>query len=195
MSHRSLRACGSHGTSAAWISFHPLQHETKQEKIVRFCVRFVSFCRRLCLYDRSPTCLPLFPGRPVGPLFPAVPGSPFGPISPCQKKPPQSEKTDVKISQSLTWTISSLLLKLIYCLTFCPSMPGKPMAPCGERRADGMQCRYVPGVNGCVTADKHSHLVAFCSTLRTVSSRTLESKGVGVTSHIVVEDVLISTSE
>lgn len=32
------------------------------------------------------TCLPLFPGRPVGPLFPAVPGSPFGPISPCTKK-------------------------------------------------------------------------------------------------------------
>lgn len=29
------------------------------------------------------TCLPLFPGRPVGPLFPEIPGSPFGPISPC----------------------------------------------------------------------------------------------------------------
>lgn len=28
------------------------------------------------------TCLPLFPGCPVGPLLPGMPDSPFGPISP-----------------------------------------------------------------------------------------------------------------
>lgn len=28
------------------------------------------------------TCLPLLPGRPVGPRFPETPGSPLGPISP-----------------------------------------------------------------------------------------------------------------
>lgn len=32
------------------------------------------------------TCLPRFPGLPLGPRCPAIPGSPFGPISPCKEK-------------------------------------------------------------------------------------------------------------
>lgn len=32
------------------------------------------------------TCLPRFPGLPVGPRCPAIPGSPFGPISPWKDK-------------------------------------------------------------------------------------------------------------
>lgn len=32
------------------------------------------------------TCLPRFPGLPVGPRCPAIPGSPFGPISPWKEK-------------------------------------------------------------------------------------------------------------
>lgn len=64
------------------------------------------------------TCLPLFPGRPVGPLFPGTPGSPFGPCSPCERR----------------WGIISLNhnLYLTYyqiILTFCPSIPGKPIVP------------------------------------------------------------------
>lgn len=31
---------------------------------------------------RGPTCLPRFPGLPIGPLCPGTPDCPFGPISP-----------------------------------------------------------------------------------------------------------------
>lgn len=53
--------------------------------------------------------------------------------------------TNVKISKSFKREsfVFFLPLILIYCLTFCPSMPGKPMAPCGDSRAesrwDGVQ--------------------------------------------------------
>lgn len=30
----------------------------------------------------GPTCLPRFPGLPIGPLYPGTPDCPFGPISP-----------------------------------------------------------------------------------------------------------------
>lgn len=86
---------------------------------------------------------------------------------------------DLKLSRGNT---SFLPLKFIYCLTFCPSMPGKPIAPCGEGRADEMQRRYVHSMNCGATADRLSHLVAFCPALTAVASRTLESRWMSVTS-------------
>lgn len=69
------------------------------------------------------TCLPLFPGRPVGPLFPVVPGSPFGPFSPFERS-----KDEEKLDKNQIFN----LLKSLITLTFCPSIPGKPIEPCSE---------------------------------------------------------------
>lgn len=74
------------------------------------------------------TCLPLFPGRPVGPLFPEIPGSPFGPISPCTTNQINSICNFCKTTNSKTFIVWNVFL------TFCPSIPGKPIAPCGERK-------------------------------------------------------------
>lgn len=194
MSYGSLWACGSHGTATPRISFHSLQQKQNGSKSVGLWVTTIKiaslghfdFEDGFLSFDGcdgetgSLTCLPLFPGRPVGPLFPAVPGSPFGPISPCTKL----KKHHPNGQQGRSGRRSKALKgkQTIYCLTFCPSMPGKPIAPCGEGRADEMQRRYVHSMNCCATADRLSHLVAFCPALTAVASRTLESRWMSVTS-------------
>lgn len=58
MSHRSLRACRSHGTNTSRISFHPLQHKQNKRKWSD-CPeqQIVYFCWRQCLYLPSYTHL------------------------------------------------------------------------------------------------------------------------------------------
>lgn len=46
------------------------------------------------------TCLPRFPGLPLGPLCPAIPGSPFGPISPW-KEEREGREESVHVEQAL----------------------------------------------------------------------------------------------
>lgn len=68
-------------------------------------------------YQNVPhTCLPLFPGRPVGPLFPDIPGSPFGPISPYRGSHINVSLNGVKftkgwIKKRLVWIVSHFLSK------------------------------------------------------------------------------------
>lgn len=73
------------------------------------------------------TCLPLFPGRPVGPLFPEIPGSPFGPISPCA-----TNQINVQFGRKVVILRNKFKTPCLNVfLTFCPSIPGKPIAPYG----------------------------------------------------------------
>lgn len=47
------------------------------------------------------TCLPRFPGLPVGPRWPAIPGSPFGPISPWKEEREAREERGNKAQSQL----------------------------------------------------------------------------------------------
>lgn len=80
-------------------------------------------------YNKLLTCFPLFPGRPVGPLFPGVPGSPLGPISPCTTN---LISVNENICLNKFWITK---LKWLLVLTFCPSIPGNPIVPFGQRTA------------------------------------------------------------
>lgn len=124
------------------------------------------------------TCLPLLPGLPVGPLFPEIPGSPFGPISPCTTNQINSTFSLVTFENSNSKTPSCLSA----FLTFCPSIPGKPIAPCGWRTANYIKhiCTIVLPLSFATTPPVRSaHLVAFHATLTTITSRTLMERITG----------------
>lgn len=55
---------------------------------------------------RDPTCLPRFPGLPIGPLCPGTPDCPFGPISPLVGV--EGRKQDVSTEIHVTVVIPSL---------------------------------------------------------------------------------------
>lgn len=94
MSHRSLRACGSHGTTTSWIPFHPLQH--KQNRRKELMVTAVSADGCVCTTGASPACLSFLVGLWVLDFlqFQVLPLDPFHPAQQQQKKSvKQSEKT------------------------------------------------------------------------------------------------------
>ena len=84
MSHWSLRACGSHGTTTSWIPFHPLQ-----EKIGGLCVGSSKWCVSVdgcvCTTGASPACLSFLVGLWVL-YFLRFQVPPLGPFHPAQKK-------------------------------------------------------------------------------------------------------------
>lgn len=127
-------------------------------------------------WENSPVCLSFLVGLWVL-CFLRFQVHPLDPFRPAQRNiNPTVSKVGFEKDLNL-YSGKALFLLLRYYLTFCPSMPGKPIVPCGERRADKMQCRYVHSVNyTCTTASRLSHLVSFCPTLTTVTSGTLESR-------------------
>lgn len=138
MSHWSLRACGSHGTTTSWISFHPLQHKQNRRKesdCVRNSKAWIAVDGWVCPAGASPACLAFLVGL-WALYFLRFQVLPLDPFHPAQTPPHQKKKTinpTLRKVRCKNIEISSLLLIRIYCLTFCPSMPGKPIAPCGER--------------------------------------------------------------
>lgn len=123
------------------------------------------------------TCLPLFPGRPVGPLFPASPGSPFGPISPWA-----TNHFTSKFHMLRLWEVAFQMhryeFKIVWIvfLTFCPSIPGKPIAPCGRGwQIKSSEHKYL-NLNDFLLQPaplKKTHLVSFQSTLAMIPPRAL----------------------
>lgn len=72
-----------------------------------------SDCRGVVISPGVLTCLPLFPGLPVGPRCPAIPGSPFGPISPWKEE--REAKGWGHVEQvHLYRSIQSLAIRAVY---------------------------------------------------------------------------------
>lgn len=62
------------------------------------------------------TCLPLFPGLPVGPRCPAIPGSPFGPISPWKEEREVREELGHVEQAHVYRSIQSLAVRAVYLI-------------------------------------------------------------------------------
>ena len=106
------------------------------------------------------TCLPLFPGRPVGPLFPATPDPPFVPCSPWEKS---SGIIRLNQTPNCPYTTYSIIL------TFCPSIPGKPMEPC-------MKTKWELGVRKVIISAEQRSITSFTEAQVSLKCRDLRER-------------------
>lgn len=119
------------------------------------------------------TCLPLFPGGPVGPLFPEIPGSPFGPISPCTTNHINSTLNLVQFGKFCRGKFRNSFL--FCCVSHFLSKHSWEAHSTLQIKNDKQFSEYIhfstlihksPLIN-------FAHLVAFHSTLTTITSRAL----------------------
>lgn len=133
MSHWSLRACGSHGTTTSWISFHPLQHKQSRRK------------ESDCVRNKRGLLLTAGSVRQEPHLLASLSWSACGPSISCGSRfslwthftlhnhPPQkkkqstqhSEKSDVKISKSLLCYLYIFIVSL--SVQACLGNPSHPV--------------------------------------------------------------------
>lgn len=90
------------------------------------------------------TCLPLFPGLPVGPRCPAIPGSPFGPISPWKEEREVREELGHVEQAHVYRSIQSLAIRAVYLAIRAFQIFPK-RAALGECKSDVSSCERQRG--------------------------------------------------